>query len=66
MPGLASLAPQRLAVQTGPKGFGPGWLGIAGWAGKSWPGTATEFNPLYIYGCLLFLERGVGTSPFYL
>ena len=41
-------------------------LGMEGQTGKSWPGTDAEFNISYICGCLLFFERRLGTSPFYL
>ena len=30
--------PPMQAGRTGPGEFGPGWLGIAGRAGKPWPG----------------------------
>ena len=39
--------------------------GVASRAGRSWLGMDAEFNLSYIYGCLLLLERRVGTSPFY-
>ena len=35
MSALAVPDPPRLAGRTGPGEFGPGWLGMTGWAGKS-------------------------------
>ena len=57
MSALAGPDPPRLAGRTGLEEFGPGWLGMAGQARKSWPGPAAEFNTPQIYCCLLFLER---------
>ena len=65
MSGLTDPAPPRLAVRTDTGKFDPGWLGIAGRAGNSWPGMDAEFITSYIYGCLLFFESRVGTSPLY-
>ena len=54
-----------LAGRTGRGEFGPGWLGVVSRAGKYLLGPAAEFNTSYIYS-LLFLERRVSTSQFYL
>ena len=39
----------RLAGRTGTGEFGPGWLGMVGLAGKSWPGTGAEFNTVVYF-----------------
>ena len=49
MSALAGLDPPRLAGRTGPGEYGPGWLGLACMAGKSWPGPAVKLNTSYIY-----------------